>query len=526
MAITLQNTPGWGAAAIQADATITLAAHAAGDRMYLFASWKPYDVTCLTPAGWTEVYQGADGTLAPSVGTGSIRIAVFYKDAAGPSETNPLLDFSAAIIGFATHYILRKAAGETWDTPLSAQAAWPGASTTETVSQSTPTTTAVPSGAMVMALIGLRDDSSTFTRPTTGINNSTGAITWNGNYVEAPATHGSTTLGQDGAADMGYRLVTTGATGTLQVTATISAVETGNIVWVAQGVSVAGTTVTPGTAALTLATFAPTVLTPVVATPPVAALTLTAFAPQASVGINVVPPTAALVLSAFAPVVTATQHVVVTPPTAALVITPLAPTVTATAHQTVTPTTLALVTATFAPSVTVGADIVVTPPTVGLVTVTFAPLVTASNHQTVTPGVAALATSLFAPTVTVSNNQTVVVGVAALATTRFAPTVTASNHQTVVPPTAALSLATLAPTVTAGANVTVTVSVAALTLSTFAPVVSVGVSGVLVPGVASLILTTLAPTITVAPAPKYVPGGPASAAWSPVGTQPPLKYQS
>ena len=69
----------------------------------------------------------------------------------------------------------------------------------------------VPSGASSSASSRVSDDSATFTRPRDGYRRRRRPITWNGNYVEAPATHASTTTGNDMAADAGYRLVTTGA---------------------------------------------------------------------------------------------------------------------------------------------------------------------------------------------------------------------------------------------------------------------------------------------------------------------------
>lgn len=44
---------------------------------------------------------------------------------------------------------------------------------------------------------------------------------------------------------MGHRFVTTGGTVTLRVTATISAVETGSIVWVVQGLAAAAAVYVP-----------------------------------------------------------------------------------------------------------------------------------------------------------------------------------------------------------------------------------------------------------------------------------------
>lgn len=106
--------------------------------------------------------------------------------------------------------------------------------TSQTVAASA--TVAVPSDGVVMGLIGICDDSATMTRPTNGIDDSGGLITWNGNYVESPVTHFNSTTGLDMSGDLGHRLVTTGATATLRMTGTISAAETGAGKWVVQGV--------------------------------------------------------------------------------------------------------------------------------------------------------------------------------------------------------------------------------------------------------------------------------------------------
>jgi hypothetical protein len=120
-----------------------------------------------------------------------------------------------------------------WATPTFVTAAMTTWTTTpQTTSASS--TIDVPSGSVVVGIAAIRDDSGTFTRPTSAISDAASAITWNGNYAEAPATHASTTTGNDMAADMGYRLVTTGASGvTLRQTCdALSAAETGMLAWV------------------------------------------------------------------------------------------------------------------------------------------------------------------------------------------------------------------------------------------------------------------------------------------------------
>jgi hypothetical protein len=376
MAVSHRETGSW--ATYTADGTVAIPASAAsGDRMFVFAAWKDFSVTA-TIADWTEVTEYADGTVAQGNGTGSMKVGCWYKDHDG-SESNPTLDFSAAPnIGAAVMVVMQKGSGETWGTPSFATAphTW---GTSSTTTSATSGTVDVPDSGVVMCIVSQRDDGAvTFTRGTNGVDVASG-ITWNGNYVENPATHFSTTTNNDMAADVGYRLVTTGAAGaTLRATGTLGAAETGSILWVVQG---ATTLVTPTTASLTTSRFAPTVTT--------------------------------------------TNNQSVTPGTASLTTSRFAPTVTATDHKSVTPGTASLTTATFAPTVTVGAGgVTVTPGTASLTTTRFAPTVSVSDHKLVTPGTASLSTATFVPTVTATSNVVITPGVAGLTLTTFAPTVT------------------------------------------------------------------------------------------------------
>ncbi len=88
----------------------------------------------------------------------------------------------------------------------------------------------------------------------------------------------------------------------------------------------------PSTAALSLATFAPTVTATAhqTATPSVASLALSAFAPAVTASDHkiVTPTTATVSLAAFTPAVTASDHQAVTPGVRALTLTGMAPSVT------------------------------------------------------------------------------------------------------------------------------------------------------------------------------------------------------
>lgn len=235
MAISLKTAGTW--AELTADGAVTIpGSPAAGDRMFLFATWKDFSVTA-TVSNWTAIgAEFTDGAVAVGNGTGSMKVQAWYRDWV-TGDGNPTVDFSASpnIAGVVIN-LWQKGATELWQTPTTVTAAWPVTATTQTVSASS--TTTVPADSVVMALIGIRDDSAAFTRATTtGIDVSAG-VTWAANYSETPATHLTTTTGFDMAADLGHRLVTTGGTGlTLRVTATISAVETGAIKWIVQGLS-------------------------------------------------------------------------------------------------------------------------------------------------------------------------------------------------------------------------------------------------------------------------------------------------
>jgi hypothetical protein len=243
MAVSVVGTPGlWFESAVGDLAEIPLnGGEAAGDRVFVVASWKDFSITatCSSNAGarpYTEITEFADGSVAAGNGAGSMKVGGWYKDWAS-GDDGPTVGLSAVPnIASGCTITLRKGASETWDTPLFATAAWPSSSS-QTVSASS--TIAVPNDSVVLAIIGIRDDSATFTRgATTGIDVASG-ITWNGNYVEDPASHKSTTAGGDMAADFGYRLVTTGGTVTLRATATISAAETGSVLWVVQSATAA-----------------------------------------------------------------------------------------------------------------------------------------------------------------------------------------------------------------------------------------------------------------------------------------------
>lgn len=243
MAVGFRAAGSWenGATGLTADEVLAVpAAQVTGDLILVLAAWKDFAITAQV-SGYTEITEFADGSVATGNGTGSMKVGAWYKEATSDTEADPTLDFSTTtgLVGEGTILVFSKDASETWDTPTFVTAAWP-ASSSQVVSASS--TIDVPSGGAVVSVFGVRDDSASII--VSGANpdplTETG-ITFNGNWVESPATHASTTTGNDMAAEAGYRLVTTGASGvTLKWSATISASETGSVLWIVLGATASG----------------------------------------------------------------------------------------------------------------------------------------------------------------------------------------------------------------------------------------------------------------------------------------------
>lgn len=447
MAFSLRATGAW--AEFTADGAVSIpGSPAAGDRMFLFAAWKAFGTTAqvTSPQAWTEVTEFADGSVAAGANVGSVKVGCWYRDWVS-GDGNPTLDWSVSPApGVAVVQVWQKGAGDAWRVPTFVTGVVTTAANPWT-STSTGSLT-VADGVVVFELVGIRDDSATFTRSTTTALEDDGSpnVTWNGNIVESPATHISTTTSNDISADLIHRFVTTGAAAVnLTATATLSAVETGSVLWVHQGIGT-NTTVTPGLATLTLTAQTPTVTKTnhQLVTPGLATLTLTRFTPTVSTPRLVTPGLATLTTTRFTPVVTAGAGTVVTPGLATLTLTPFAPTVQ-------TPR-------------------LVTPGTASLTTTRYTP--TVSTPRLVTPGLATLALNPLTPSVTAGSGLTVTPGLATLALTRFTPTVTATAHQLVTPGLATLALNTFAPSVST--PVLTTPGTGSLTLTLFPPTVTSG----------------------------------------------------
>jgi hypothetical protein len=334
MAVGFRAAGAWenGATGLTADEVLAVpAAQLNTDLVLILAAWKDFAITAQV-SGYTEITEFADGTTNTGNGLGSMKVGAWYKVAVSDTEADPTLDFSTTtgLLGEGTILVFTKAGGETWLAPTFVTAAWPITANPQTISASS--TVLVPDGSAVVGLLGIRDDSSTFTRVnTTGIDVASG-ITWNGNYVESPATHASTTTGNDMSCDAGYRLVTTGGTVTLRQTATLSAVETGSGLWVVLGVFTPDPKTaapTPGALVVTGATPTVTKTANVTAAPTAASMTATGATPTVTKTSNVfvAPTVAAMTATGATPTVLAPALSL--PGSVALTLTPVTPTVAA-----------------------------------------------------------------------------------------------------------------------------------------------------------------------------------------------------
>jgi len=149
-------------------------------------------------------------------------------------------------------------------------------------------------------------------------------------------------------------------------------------------------TLTPATRSLTLTTFEALLDTPLVVTTNTLTLTTTLYAPAIATPQVVTPTNTSLVISTFAP--SLTTPVVITPDTDSRSLSSFAPQVTT--PQTVVTTTVSLAIATFSPSLNV--PIAITPSTLGLSLSTLVPAIV--NPISLVPATASLVVSRFVPT--------------------------------------------------------------------------------------------------------------------------------
>jgi hypothetical protein len=207
----------------------------AGDRMFVLATWKAFGTTAqiTSPTAWTEVTEFADGSVAPAANVGSVKVGAWWRDWQS-GDTQPTIDFSVSPVpAAAVMVVFAKGQTDAWDTPASATAAIASADPFTATASSDPGITA---GDLVIALVGIRDDSATF-----GTRTLTAASVTFAPLVEYPATHASSTTSNDIAADAIYAIAVAGTSSAAPVTTgDLSASETGAALWIRQRITAGG----------------------------------------------------------------------------------------------------------------------------------------------------------------------------------------------------------------------------------------------------------------------------------------------
>lgn len=428
MAISVRAEGTWAAATTQSPSYAIPAGYQAGDLGILVAICKPYTVTSTVDQGWAEVLAEATGATANGNGAGSLALYVATKVLTA-SETDPTVTRSGSVSpGGGVIIVLQKGAAENWTAAAISAAV---ETTTQNFSQAITTTAAITSGDWIFALTGVGDDSATFTRATTAIS---GGPTWSGNVVEYPATHLSSTAGNDCAADLIYRVASSSVASGQSITVTggLSAAERSGSALFRVAVTAADhKTAVPTAASLTTTGSTPTISLSdnQTAQPTAASLTATGATPDVVVtsAVVAVPSAASLTLTGSTPAVLATDPKTAEPTAASLTVTGETPTVTATDHQAAEPTAASLTLTPSTPDVTVSAgDATVVLPSAAALVFTGATPAVWTPVATV-PTAPELALTGDTPTVTATSNVYVVPGPLGLTITGAAPDIAGAS---------------------------------------------------------------------------------------------------
>ena len=237
MAITFvgEGAAGWAAGAGGTTAGPNEhASTAVGDRVFMISVWKPFSITATcrdnsTAAAWTEIDESADGSVGVGNGTGSVKVGVWYFDWNGTDINGEVLFSTAVDIQMTSILTFRKDASDTWDTPTFTN----GNQSGSTISVTGASNLNYAAGDLMLAILGIRDDGTftSFSADATGIS-------WASAFNQAPATNGSTTLGNDISAAAGYRIASSGTSSAAPtMSGTLGATETGRGTFIRQSVT-------------------------------------------------------------------------------------------------------------------------------------------------------------------------------------------------------------------------------------------------------------------------------------------------
>src|SRR3990167_7161408 len=193
-----------------------------GDIMLLFLGHKPYSATIDTPTGWTKIAatEGANGTTASGVDTGSVKWACFYREWQS-GDGNPTVQAVSSSTPALTVILSFSKTAASWETPAAAKGSDTSSGTGSSLTMDADPGITVDD--MLAAFSVIAGNDATFGTPTI-----TAASATIGTVTETPATEGTTTLQDDLEASASTALCTAG-TGTAApvVGWTLSAAQTG-----------------------------------------------------------------------------------------------------------------------------------------------------------------------------------------------------------------------------------------------------------------------------------------------------------
>jgi hypothetical protein len=204
--------------------------------MFCIATWKDFAITAtcadeVSAAAWTEIDESADGSVGTGNGAGSMKVGIWYFDWNGTDTGGPLITWSTGTNLLAGTAVLtfRKGGSDTWDAPTFTN----GNQSGSTISVTGAANLNYAAGDLLVAILGIRDDGTftSFSADATG-------ITWAAAFAQAPATNGSTTLGNDLSAASGYRIASSGTSSAAPtMSGTLAATETGRGTFLRQTVT-------------------------------------------------------------------------------------------------------------------------------------------------------------------------------------------------------------------------------------------------------------------------------------------------
>ena len=193
----------------------------AGDMLILTVGGKPYDAAINTPDGWTLLdSQQTNGSTASGTDSGSVTWAVFWKKAtASESSVSVSITSGNVFAGTINAFTKTKAA---WEAPTAYYGSDTSSGTAFEITGAGSLNVFDVAGDGVLGFAVIAGNNATF--GTIDINAAGATIT---GEAKNPSSDASTATGDDLAATCAWTTVTSGPAGSIKLTTTLSASQTG-----------------------------------------------------------------------------------------------------------------------------------------------------------------------------------------------------------------------------------------------------------------------------------------------------------